>query len=109
VEKAINKTDHSVTVLDEKGKGITTFPSKGEIRINEETLFVKEIGRGVKIVETVFTPKDELPKKIKGIYYIVSSKVKKAFPERDDFLVPSCIVRDNNRRVIGCRFLNKSV
>jgi len=96
----INLTPHSVRIIKEDGSE-TVFESKGVIRLAENR---KKIGNinGITLNKKSFGS-SELPKEKEGIYYIVSLPVAQAFPERNDFLVPDQLVRDEQGRVIGAR------
>lgn len=102
----INKTPHPVVLIATDGTKLTINPSGSLIRLKEETTTVGEINK-VKIVKKSFYPDtvEPLPEKIQGVYYIVSATVKSALPERDDFLVPSSPVRDEEGRIVACQAL----
>lgn len=100
--KIINATDHDCHLLDDSGKVIKVF-KKSNILIRL-LVDIEKVGSidSVPITRTIFTvPK--LPKYKLGIYYIVSSKIKNALPERKDFLVPAELVRDRSNNIIGCK------
>ena len=99
--KIVNFTPHEVRLVDGDGKEIASFPSQGVIRLAEKR---EKIGNmdGIPIFKKEFVG-SELPPKEEGTYYIVSLPVAQAFPERDDFLVPDQLVRDEKGRVIGAR------
>jgi hypothetical protein len=44
-----------------------------------------------------------IPSRRPATFYIVSSITAQAFPERDDFLIPDEIIRDERGEVTGCR------
>jgi len=105
--KVKNLTPHEVNLVGEDGKVIMTFPSEGVIRLSESRELLKEfsIEGGVKI--SIFKKKfgagNNLPQKEEGVLYIVSLPVAQAFPERQDFVIPDQLVRDEKGRIIGCR------
>lgn len=103
----INKTGHDVAVISKYG--ITNFPSTGKITLKYEKRIVNEI-ESVKIYEMTLTSSCDIPEKQNGIYFIVSSAVKYAFPNRDDFIVPLGKLYGFDGNVIGCQgFSNKFI
>ena len=101
----INLTPHSVRVVSEEGKTIAEFPSQGVLRLSEHREKITEI-QGIPVFYKEYGT-TELPEKRQDTYYIVSLPVAQAFPDRDDFIVPDNLVRDNQGRVIGCKAFAK--
>jgi len=100
-EKIINLTPHEVRLVDDEGNTIAVFPSEGVVRLSEHREKIAEIN-GISVYKKTFGAA-ELPPQKEGVYYIVSLPVAQAFPERDDFLIPDQLVRDEKGRVIGAR------
>ena len=98
--KIINLTPHDVKLIKNGNENIS-FPSQGVIRLEEKRKKIGDVN-GIPIFRKEFGG-SELPPKKEGIYYIVSLPVAQAFPERNDFLVPDQLVRDEQGRVIGAR------
>ena len=99
--KVINLTPHEVRLINEEGNTIAVFPSEGVVRLSEHREKIAEINN-IPVYRKRFGS-TELPQKKANTYYIVSLPVAQAFPERDDFLVPDQLVRDEKGRVIGAR------
>ena len=101
----INMTPHSVNILDEENKEITTIPASGKlIRLKSKVVKDGEI-KGIPISKTIFGDPEGLPESKAGTYYIVSQLVKSACCDRPDLLVPAEVVRNLNGNIIGCRSL----
>lgn len=99
----INLTPHEVNLLNEENKVILTLPKcENPPRLKEETVVVGEVN-GFPITKTVFGVVSYMPKAVKGVYYIVSRLVLLAYPNRKDLLAPNQIVRDGNRKELGCK------
>lgn len=103
----INMTPHPVTICDNTGNIVRTFPSSGKtIRLSSKTVYTGEID-GIPITKTVFGEPEGLPPYKKGTFYIVSQLVKNGLTERDDLLVPAEVVRDSCGAIIGCKSLGE--
>ena len=120
--KIINLTPHKVRLMDKDGNVLVVFPSEGTVRLEERRQKIKTIQYSfieqpidmtehedpihkkinIDIYKKTFGGSN-LPQRQKGTYYIVSLPVAQAFPERDDFLVPDQLVRDEEGQVIGAR------
>lgn len=93
----VNLTPHPVNIVNGP-----TFPPSGEVaRVSSTTEKVGEIA-GVSLFRTRFGAVEGLPPPSNGDYFIVSRMVASAAREREDLLVPSGLVRDEEGRVIGC-------
>ena len=111
--KIINLTPHDVKVLDAYAARIVGFyPRSGMIaRVNTFTaleapdILKCDDNPEVPFYITAFLNTEFLPAPKKDVYYIVSSVVKAANPERNDLLVPHDLVRNEDGAVIGCRGL----
>ena len=97
-----NMTPHEVVLITEKET--LKFPSEGSIRLSSKT---EQVGmlEGIPITKTIFGS-SELPKYKKGTYYIVSSLICQAFPDRKDFLIVNETIRNDKGQIIGCRSLS---
>ena len=101
----INLTPHPVVIFTDNDR-VKIPPSGVVIRLKE----IKEkIGtvNGVPIFRKKMVAEEGafLPPQEEGTLYIVSLPVALAFRERQDFVIPDDLVRDNEGRVIGCRAL----
>ena len=100
-----NLTPHPLTVLDANDNVINTYPKcEAPPRLEQHTQMVDPI-EGIPCSSTSFGEGTNIPEKKAGNYFIVSRMVKSAYSERNDFLVPNQIVRDETGRIIGCRSL----
>lgn len=119
----INLTPHRITIIDAEWRlwHFDPLPEDDWLRVTE-----KRHATGWKICVESGEPADDLhvpvntkrfdrvgasgvPDRVPGVFYIVSTVVAQAFPERDDFLVPDEIERDEFGRIIGCRSLARVV
>jgi len=96
-------------MLDENLNKVLTIPSSGIVRLEEEIVSAGTIsveGPDDSSITIHLTRKSylgtELPQKIAGTFYIVSLAVAQYAKEngRNDFLVPSDIIRSEDRRTI---------
>lgn len=101
----INKTPHPIHILDDNNNIVKSITSYGSIRLSTETVDAGFTVDDVKITKTVFGKSNGLPEYNIGTFYIVSQLVKNAYPDREDLLVPSDVVRDDSGNIIGCRSL----
>ncbi len=98
----INATPHPVNVYP-PGKDPVVYPPSGEkIRVEFEQLCLDEGPipiRRVKAHGRLVCSFEKRP----GVYYIVSTVVALACPDRDDFLVPDTdlAIRDSEGRILG--------
>ncbi len=98
----VNLTPHEVTVVDEHARVIRTWRGSSEpARVEAIRVPLSEV-EGVPLLAEERT-RARLPAPAEGVWFIVSSVVSSAHPERDDLLVPSDLVRDDKGVVTGCR------
>ncbi len=93
--------------LDKEGKPVDSFPSLGQIRLNEVSASVYDT-EGIPTVVKQYTDADGLPIAEDGVILIVSKIVMDAFPERYDLRCPDTgpdsVVRDSVGDILGvCR------
>ncbi|MGW5876957.1 hypothetical protein ACWFMI_10475 [Nocardiopsis terrae] len=100
----VNLTSHVVTVVDEQARVIRSWPESPEPARVEAVRFPLREVEGVPLMAEERT-RAVLPEPVEGVWFIVSSVVSSAHPERDDLLVPSDLVRDARGVVTGCRSL----
>jgi hypothetical protein len=104
--KIINKTPHPIYILDENGAVMRMFPkSQGMIRVEEKVEIVGTLD-GIPLTKTTYSNVMDLPAKVEGTYYIVSRMVKDAAGNRDDLVVPSQMVRNQDGLIMGCKALD---
>jgi len=109
--------------MGSNGEVMATFqPSPNTLRLGEEREVIKDdfiqvgppdlddepVDQGdilnVPLVKKSFKGTTKLPPKREGVYYIVSLPVALAFKgERDDFIIPDDLVRDEKGFIVGCR------
>ena len=99
--RLINLTPHEVTIMGEDNHPVLTLPSESVLRLSEKRTKVGEVSK-IPVFRKEFGG-TELPPCREGVFYIVSLPVAQAFPEREDFLIPDELVRDERGRVIGAR------
>lgn len=104
----INKTPHDIVVFVRDKKII--IKSEGEpIRLKSTTVrdgFVSYGNDLIPLTKSDFSEVENMPDKREGVFYIVSSLVCQAYPDRDDLLIPNESVRDENGNIIGCKSLS---
>lgn len=112
-----NMTPHKIVLFGEDNEVLKEFPSSGTIRL--ETLKQKvEVDPISKIVPTYTVERSKgsfVPPVEENVYYIVSSLVQDAYPERKDFIAPNTsadavgAVRNSVGELLGVRsfILNK--
>tara|TARA_R110000824_G_scaffold226017_1_gene413688 strand:- start:672 stop:1043 length:372 start_codon:yes stop_codon:yes gene_type:complete len=116
----VNMTQHAINIVNNNMTIPFVIEPSGEtIRLNEEWNVAKTEGASVSVrlnlenggifhlpvLVCKYTASGELPEKVEGTIYIVSAMVAKAYPYREDFLIPAKTVRDENGRIIGCEHL----
>lgn len=108
MEKIINKTPHSVNIVDQNGQIIRTY-EKGDslIRLTVKTVQDVPLADGTPTSRTKFGKAEGLPNFKKDTFFIVSQLVKNALPNRTDLLVPAEVVRDENGHIVGCKSLGR--
>lgn len=104
--KVVNLTPHKVTVFDDDGVVIKTYPSEGVARASHVNTPVDNVD-GVLVVSTSYGEVTGLPEPTEGVVYVVSfitaNAAKAHGRTTDDLLLTSGPVRDDEGRVIGCR------
>ena len=106
----INLTPHKINIVDNDGKLIKVFESKGEARAEQKDV---EIGmlEGIPIIETSYGEPINLPEYDQGTYYIVSAITAKAAylsgRKTRDLLLTAKTVRNSDGQIIGCQALAK--
>lgn len=111
--KIINMTPHQINIFNEENQPIRTYPSNGTIRLetSKQSVHIEGLSDIADIYKVVRSQanKDLLPRKKPDTFYIVSSMVQEAHPEREDFIAPNTsadsagAVRDDKRNIIGVR------
>ena len=103
----INKTPHSVEIVNGDGVVILSIPSDGQpIRLATKTVAQSDI-EGIPTSITEFGECIGLPEFQEGTWYIVSQLIKAAFPNRKDLLVPAEMVRNKDGKILGCKSLGR--
>lgn len=106
----LNLTPHPVVVMDGDRNELRTYPASGEVlrlgTVDLGTQHYPDVDVPVELVE--FGHLSNPPKKAPGTWYIVSLPCALAYP-REDFLVPYLELRDDQGRIVGCRFLGRPV
>ena len=97
----VNLTPHNVNVILED-RTITYHPSVSPARVVQiaKLMYMTD---GVPISTVRFGAVQGLPGPASYVRYIVSAKVKRASPDRDDLLSPGELVRNEKGEVIGCK------
>lgn len=100
-----NLTPHAITILSADGDVLCVYPA--ETPCPRVAVVETEAGEiaGAPIVYQRYGQVKDLPEEVPGTYLIVSALVQDAASERDDLLIPACLVRDEAGRIIGCRAL----
>lgn len=102
----MNLTPHTLNLLAGGGVAIPPSGTVARCDVTRHQLGVLLVdGTEVPINHTKFGVVTGLPDPRPGVYYIVSSLVAQAVPERADVLVVDDAVRDEAGRVIGARGL----
>jgi len=106
----INLTGHNLNLLDENNQEYLMIPSEGIIRLEEEIepagSVAERLNGSSATVNVPLTRKSyggtELPSKKEGVMYIVSLAVAQYAKDlgRNDFLVPSELIRTEDRKII---------
>ena len=104
----INMTPHDITLVNDKGEIIRTFPKSGkEIRV-EQSKTLNKVLDDIEIYDVVKNSKIiNLPDYQEGPYYLVSSIVALSIYNREDLLVPMDFYRDENGKILGCKSLGR--
>lgn len=103
--KIINCTPHTVSVHNSDGTKLTLNPSGTVPRVQVNRTFLQKAG-GADVYRPDYGKPSGLPDRADDTFYIVSSLLAAAAPDRDDLLTPGNPIRDDQGRVIGCKGLN---
>jgi len=105
MKKIINLTPHEVTLVDDNGNIITTFPPSGIVaRVSVKIVRVTTINN-IPVTTSSFGEVENLPEPNDEEVFIVSSLVAQRCKHRKDVFIPNESVRDDKGRIIGCRSL----
>jgi hypothetical protein len=103
----VNLTPHEIALV--RGETRLVVPPSGTVAraatIRQQVAVLDVDGVDVPVNRVVFGQVENLPGPTEGVWYIVSSIVAQALPERQDLLVPDDTVRDESGRIIGARAL----
>jgi hypothetical protein len=103
----VNLTPHEVVLV--QGETHLVVPPSGTIAraatTRQQVAVLDVDGSTIPVNRVVFGQVENLPGPVEGVWYIVSSIVAQALPERQDLLVPDDTVRDESGRIIGARAL----
>jgi hypothetical protein len=98
--KTVNLTPHALNIY--KGEEcIEAIPSSGIARAREAKELIGDVN-GVPLVKKQFTEIENLPAPREGVLYFVSVIVAQACPGREDLILSSSLVRDDQGRILGC-------
>ena len=99
----VNLTPHAITVV-----GHGTIPPSGDVaRVSVRDIPASDVG-GYPVSTQQTGDVTDLPGPVPGVYYLVSTMVRLALPDRMDLLSPGQLVRDDAGRPIGCQTLNRN-
>jgi hypothetical protein len=96
----VNMTPHAITMIDENNHDnvlLNIEPTGDTIRLAEQVSTIN----GFKLNKHTFGSANLPPKKDKTLF-IVSALVANAHPERNDFIMVSKAVRNEEGRIVGC-------
>ena len=120
----INLTPHAVNVLDDDDNTIVTFLPSSDYETARVPMVTTELGYAevcvvgvrledigemnspnaqVPLIDIVFGMVENLPPSQPDTLFIVSALVQSHCPGRQDLVVPSPSVRDEDGNIIGCR------
>ena len=102
----LNVTPHTVTLFRKKKKPLV-FPRAGApVRVSSR---IERVGHlnGIPLTKLVYDKPEGLPEEQDNVFYIVSTVVKAALPDRRDLLVPAEMVRDSDGKKIGCQSFDR--
>jgi hypothetical protein len=100
----INATPHDITIISD-GEKIVIPKSNLIIRLKERRVKVGELeinGKKVNVNRVEYETSDIPPEK-EGVFYIVSSLIAGAFPNRKDLLIVDETIRDEKGTIVGCK------
>lgn len=92
----INLTAHQIIV-----NGKTILPTGYVARAVTKSNQVGEVN-GIPLVVTKVQDINNLPAPEENVFYIVTSMVREACPDRQDLISPTRLIRDQNNNIIGC-------
>ena len=98
-----NHTPHPVCVCCEVIK-----PQPNPARVKQEVKEIETIsfhGKEIPITVSTYSDGVYIPARKDGIIHVVSKIVAEAYPDRDDFVIPNEIERDENGNITGCKSL----
>jgi len=105
----INLTPHPINLMGKGGAIVTVEPSGQIARVTTTEIYLKDVEIDkvvVPVMRTTFERVANLPEPDGTTWYIVSRIVKAACPDRDDLLVPTHVVRDENGTIICAQALS---
>ena len=101
-----NLTPHEVCIYKLNGTtpDLDLVIEAGEevARVSCEYMKVDKKVEGVDLYRTVFGEVTGLPEYSEGVYLLVSTMVREAFPLRSDLVSPGQLLRNDKGEVIGC-------
>lgn len=102
--KIVNCTPHDISVIDDTGHAVATFPGAMDCaRVDLRTESTETVC-GVPVIKRSCVSDSGLPEPQYNTLYIVSGVFAQYAPsDRDDLLVAYRPIRDENGSVIGCR------
>ncbi len=98
--EVLNYTAHDVLLVDPDDGTETLIEREPDAPIRLDTTR-KRLGKF--LYKVTFGEPRNMPVERPGIYLIVSSPVKLAFPDRIDLVTPNEQIRDYKGNVIGCK------
>ncbi len=105
----VNLTPHAINIVDADGSALLTVAPSGTVArcatAREVVGSIVMDNAAISVNRTVFGAVQGVPDPAPDAYYIVSSLVAQALPDRQDLLIPDDTVRDAEGRIIGCRAL----
>lgn len=112
--RLINLTPHDVNVQITEGEALVAIPPSGKIaRVSVTTTPKGELSTpfgDIPLFADVFGEVEGLPVPVEGTFLIVSGMVAahQSVKGRADVLRPGDLIRDENKRVIGCKGLKRA-
>lgn len=98
----LNKDDEVIKVF----KKMTMFCAVQYKHIAQDPIELENFK--VPITKTVYATSN-LPEPKEGVYYIVTNMTRIANPDRNDFLVPTHVIKNKEGKILGCRSLGISL
>jgi|SRR5690554_369537 len=103
--KIINCTPHKINIHNSDGTKTTLNPSGIVPRVQVNRTFLQKSG-GIDVYRPDFGKPIGMPDRKPDTFYVVSSLLAAAVPDRDDLLTPGDAIRDDQGRIVGCKGLN---